>query len=79
MNDPRQILQQLLKENPFFHGRKNAGAQNYSLDPLVLEWMATNIKEGSTTLETGCGYSTVVLAALACRHTAISPFPENTA
>jgi predicted O-methyltransferase YrrM len=75
--DPRRILQHLLKENPSFHGRKNAGAHNYSLDPLVLEWMANNIKEGSTTLETGCGYSTVVLASLACRHTAISPFAEE--
>lgn len=72
-----QVLQTLLKERPNFHGREQAGTKNYSIQPNILRWMVNNVPDGAHTLETGCGYSTVVLAALSDKHTVISPFAEE--
>lgn len=73
----RQVLQQLRKESPYFHGRKQAGTKSFALQPSVLNWIIANITEGAVTLETGCGYSTVLLASLSRHHTVISPFEEE--
>jgi len=72
-----EILQSLLRERPMFHGRDLAGTQNYAIDPPVLEWMATKLPAGARTVETGCGYTTIVLSAVTRRHTVISPFTEE--
>lgn len=73
----REIIEILQRERPQFHGQKQAGKRNYSIQSRVLKWMANNIPQGANTLETGCGYSTLVLASLSARHTVISPFPEE--
>ena len=68
------ILRKLLEEKPKFHGgRGEVGANNWAIHPHVLEWMTQNIPPGCHTLETGCGYSTVILALLSKHHTVISP------
>lgn len=72
-----KILETLLREDPKFHGRDLAGTQNYAIHPIVLEWMATKLPRGGRTVETGCGYTTIVLASLASGHTVISPFTEE--
>lgn len=71
------VLEALKRERPMFHGRKQAGSQNYAIQWSVLEWMAEHVASGSSTLETGCGYSTVLLAAVSHAHTVISPFKEE--
>lgn len=71
------ILEILQKEHPKFHGREQAGNKNYAIQPPVLEWMVKNIPQGAHTLETGCGYSSVILASLSTKHTVISPFSEE--
>ena len=74
---PDEILKLLYQINPMFHGREDAGTKSYAIRPQVLEWIINNIPQGSSTLETGCGYSTVVLSILAKNHTVISPFPQE--
>ena len=76
-NQTLRILEALLREDPKFHGRDMAGTQNYAIHPMVLEWMATKLSVGIRTFETGCGYTTILLASLASKHTVISPFPEE--
>ncbi len=71
------LLALLLNESPSFHGMKlredTVGTKNWMIRPEVLEWMCHHIKPGSQTLETGCGYTSVLLSALSSRHTVISP------
>ncbi|MCC1484901.1 class I SAM-dependent methyltransferase [Winogradskyella immobilis] len=74
---PNKILNLLYTEHPKFHGREEAGSQSYAIKPEVLKWMANNIPTGSNTLETGCGYSTVLLTLLSKKHIVISPFPQE--
>lgn len=72
-----QVLSTLLEEKPRFHGREAAGSKSYAIQPDVLEWIVANVPAGATTLETGCGYSTIVFTALLGRHAVISPFDEE--
>ncbi len=74
---PAEVLKILLEERPMFHGRENAGSKNFAIQSEILEWMIGNLPAGAHTLETGCGYSTVILATLSGKHTAIAPFPEE--
>lgn len=74
---PTQAIEILNTKKPKFHGREDAGSKNYAIRPKVLEWMNTNIPKNSNTLETGCGYTTVLLAALTKKHIVISPFKEE--
>jgi len=70
-------LAALLREKPRFHGRETAGTADYSISDKVLHWISQNSEPGGVTLETGCGYSTVVFSLVSSRHTVISPFPQE--
>jgi len=72
-----ELMKKLFEENPKFHGKGegDVGSHNWAIQPPVLEWMIQNIRAGSCTLETGCGYTSVILAAIAKKHTVISPSP----
>lgn len=77
-----ELLRKLNRERPKFHGprfhrSKAAGSADYSLSFSVLEWITETLAAGSTTLETGCGYSTAILAALSSSHTTVSPFASE--
>ena len=67
----------LRNERPSFHGQTAAGTRNWSIGPEILNWMEINIPRGAHTLETGCGYSTVVLSSLAGSHTVVAPFSQE--
>ncbi len=73
----REKLEALFREKPLFHGRENAGSEHYAISSEVLRWMFDTLEPGGVTLETGCGYSTVVFSLLSNRHIAISPFPQE--
>lgn len=71
------IVSKLLAEKPAFHGREDAGTKNFTIQPKVLQWMEDTLQPGASTLETGCGYTTVLFASLGGSHTVISPFDEE--
>jgi len=75
--EPNQYLELLLTERPKFHGREHAGTEHYAIADDVLRWITKHVAPGARTLETGCGYSTVVFALVSNEHTAISPFPQE--
>lgn len=45
----------------------------YGIEPEVLSFIADNVGEGSRTLETGAGCSTLVFAIRGCDHIAVTP------
>ncbi len=71
MSDAESIFNLLLKESPAFHG--STGESQWSLGLDTLKWLFYNVRSGDVTLETGCGYSTIVFAIKGCKHTVISP------
>ena len=73
----REALNALLTERPRFHGREQAGSRSFPVAPPVLAWILNHVPAGGRTLETGCGYSTILLTALAAEHTTVSPFVEE--
>src|SRR5204862_8016447 len=78
--DANRVLDALLRERPSFQTdvlapeeRRIPGAYDWSIGEDVLRWLCATLRPEWRTLETGCGYSTVVFASVGCRHTAISP------
>lgn len=75
--DLKNKLDCLFNEQPKFHGREKAGTEHYPISDDVLLWIFDHLQPGTVTLETGCGYSTVVFALRSGRHTVISPFYQE--
>ena len=75
MSNAHDVVRLLCKEKPNLHG--DTGSHQWGLAPKVLEWIATHARHGTATIETGCGYSTLVFAAAGCQHTVISPSPRE--
>lgn len=71
--DASQLLDTLFAERPALHGHATLDPVNWQLGDRLLRWLATQLPEDATTLETGCGYSTILLAAWSASHTVISP------
>lgn len=68
-----RTLERLLAERPRFHD----GDADWSIGEEVLRWFVARVEPGAVTLETGCGYSSVVLASLAAEHVVVSPSPAE--
>jgi predicted O-methyltransferase YrrM len=66
----RNVLDGLVAEQPRFH---ESGTVNYMLREPELRELDTLVAEGARTLETGCGYSTVLFASKGCQHTVVTP------
>jgi len=71
--DVEATVEQLLAERPSLHGRAVAEPVNWQLGDGLLRWLARHLPDAPTTLETGCGYSTIAFAALSRAHTVVSP------
>jgi precorrin-6B methylase 2 len=63
------IVARLLHDRPIFHSQ---GTQRWDASPGTLRAIQQSAHDGTRTLETGCGASTVVFAAQGAYHTAIS-------
>jgi Methyltransferase domain len=74
--DEELCKKKLLVERPSFHGRPSV-VRNWQLADDVLQWLDVNIRRGQRTLETGCGYSTILFALKGAQHTVISPMIEE--
>ena len=73
--DERHLLLRTLSESgERFHGWDDDVREQWKLDQPSLELILHHVAPGERTLETGCGYSTIIFAAAGARHTAISPF-----
>lgn len=80
---PQFHLKSLTEEVPmyiedFFFRKKKADTQgmprtSYDIDKNVLNYISSVVKSDSITLETGCGYSTVIFAANAKKHICVNP------
>lgn len=68
------VIDLLFAQRPAFHGEVDAGSANYAITREVCDWIGANVPEGSRTLETGCGYSTVSFLCRSAAHSVYSPF-----
>ncbi|MEM1083907.1 MAG: class I SAM-dependent methyltransferase [Verrucomicrobiota bacterium] len=71
-----EVIDLLFDDSPDFHwwGQK---AKNYSIQRPVLDWIAEHTEPDHLTIETGCGYTTVLLGAIGCEHHAVAPVPQE--
>jgi hypothetical protein len=75
VSDSATVLRELLSERPSFHGA--AGEHQWSLADDVMWWLFYALESTDVTLETGCGYSTIIFALKRTRHTVISPMAHE--
>src|ERR1700752_2576344 len=68
------VVAQILQDRPIFHVE---GTTRWDALPGTLRGIQQRVRRGDRTMETGCGVSTVVFAAMGARHTAISPEPSE--
>jgi predicted O-methyltransferase YrrM len=71
--DAARTLDQLVEERPALHGHATGDPVNWQLGDGLLRWLVRELPEEPTTLETGCGYSTIAFATISRTHTVISP------
>ncbi len=71
---PQNLPKFLLGPQPAVHA---AGTICYAVEKGVLEYINCNVQDGTYTLETGCGLSTILFAYLGCKHICISPNKEE--
>src|SRR5436190_10825653 len=79
---PTQVMERLKRDKPLFHFadedviRRAAkagfhfkpGDLSIAVSPGVLKWMAAHLTHSMRTIETGAGYTTVLLASISKRH-----------
>jgi precorrin-6B methylase 2 len=68
------IVEQIIRDDPRFH---SGGVNCWSALPDILNVLSRHATSSTTSVETGCGASTVVFAAAGGQHTAISPDPRE--
>jgi hypothetical protein len=71
----RDVLDLLIKERPAFHD-DDVATSLHVLDD-VLHWLVSVLGDEATTLETGCGATTVAFLAKGSYHTVISPLAKE--
>jgi hypothetical protein len=72
-----QTIEELLADPPQLHFTAD-GPQSWSVGADVLRWLADNLESHWRTLETGCGYSSIVFMLSGAKHTIVAPYaPEH--
>lgn len=72
--DVDALLHELRTSPPALHGWGGGDPGCWTLTLDALSWLRSAVRPGMRTLETGCGSSTILFAALGAKHTAVSPF-----
>ena len=67
----RETVQTLRAKQPMLHG--SSELRQFRIGFEILDWLVDHVTPSDVTLETGCGYSTIVFAAAGTQHTIISP------
>jgi len=70
-------LDDLLRIQPKFHQDDSGQPHSWQLSDDVLRFIDAHVREGSETLETGAGVSTVLFALKGASHTCIVPSEEE--
>lgn len=55
---------------PLLH---NAGQSDWSISDVLRRHLETDVPAGARTIETGAGFSTIILASRGCRHDCVTP------
>lgn len=71
------IIEKLQSERPKFHSQ-GGNPISWQSQAEVLNFIADNSVKGGASLETGCGYSSVVFAAVGWTHTVVTPAQAET-
>lgn len=66
------LLDKLIADQPHFH-EWDGQLFNWAVPPDVLRFLAGLLRSGMTTLETGCGHTTVAFGLAGTRHIAVTP------
>ena len=66
-------IRQVLLKRPVIHSTGEGELLDMGISTELLEFLLEHVPEGGTSLETGCGLSTVLFAYRSARHTAITP------
>lgn len=66
------LIEKLFAERPKFH-RSGDEPVTWNSQHGVLQFIADRMRPGMASLETGCGYSTVMFAASGADHTTVTP------
>jgi hypothetical protein len=72
-----RLLERLIADRPSFHVENGALTNSWSVHPDTLRFIYSLVSPGSTTLETGCGQTTVVFAIAGAHHTSVMPDAEE--
>jgi hypothetical protein len=72
-----ELIERLIKDNPQFHLYKGS-LTSWAVHPDTLRFLYSLLTPGMSTLETGCGQTTVVFSIAGTRHTCIAPNPGET-
>jgi predicted O-methyltransferase YrrM len=70
-------VETLLANPPSLHLDPSGRPVPFEADPRMLRRIASSVRDGSRTLETGAGLSTLVFAVAGCEHTCVVPFVEE--
>lgn len=70
--DSGMLIEKLIKDNPQFHLYKGAFT-SWALHPDTLRFLYSMLTPGMSTLETGCGQTTVVFSIANTKHICIMP------
>ena len=66
------MIDRLIQDNPVFHEYKGVPT-SWSVHPDTLRFLYELLETGMTTLETGCGQTTVVFSIANAAHTCVTP------
>lgn len=67
------LLERLIAERPAFHAWPDGKPVNWGIDPEVLRYIASFLKPGMNSLETGAGHTTVGFAIAGAKHLCVVP------
>jgi hypothetical protein len=70
------VIHKLESLRPAFHGTDD-DPKNWKSQWEVLSFLEDTLKKGMRSLETGCGYSTVVIASTGSLHTTVTPSADE--
>jgi hypothetical protein len=66
-------IARLIKDNPQFHQYNGGDFTSWALHPDTLRFIYSILTPGMSTLETGCGHTTVVFSIAKTKHISITP------